>query len=128
MINWVKELRNINHPLGTSPGIFHSFEGNLLDAQELLEYGFIFGIGGPLTYKNSSQKFDVFSTLSEEAICLETDSPYLPPSPHRGKRNEPAFLPLIGSKLAQMRIQNEDEFINRLFNNSYKMLIEDIIH
>ena len=86
---------------GALRGIFHCFTGDAKQAQELINLGFLLGIGGVLTYKKS----DLPSVLAEiplNALVLETDSPYLPPHPHRGKRNESAYLPLIGAKLAQI--------------------------
>jgi TatD DNase family protein len=126
--NWMKELIKINNPLAEKPGIFHAFEGNLEDANDLILYGFKFAVGGPLTYKNSQLKSSVFSSLPETAICLETDSPYLPPSGHRGERNEPAYLPQIADRLVELRVQKCSDFLNRIFENSYKMLLEDVAH
>lgn len=106
-------------------GVFHAFEGNLQDSLELKQYGFMFGVGGPLTYKNAHTKQEVFSALSFDAICLETDAPYLAPARHRGERNEPSYLPLVGESLAKLRNENEDALLNRIFENSYKMFIKD---
>ena len=113
---------------GHSPKInggFHAFEGNLQDALELIQFGFMFGAGVPLTYKNAHTKQEVFSALPVEAICLETDAPYLSPAKHRGQRNEPSYLPLIGASLAELRNENEDALLNRIFENSYKMFTKD---
>jgi TatD DNase family protein len=125
MIAWSNELRAAGNPLAACPGIFHSFEGTLKDAQELLPYGYKFGVGGPLTYKNSLQKKEVFTALSVDSICLETDAPYLSPSKHRGERNEPAFLPLVLSHLADLRVQPEEVLGKQIFDIGYKMFIED---
>jgi TatD DNase family protein len=127
IVAWMYKIQKINHPLKDNPGIFHAFEGTLSEAEELLEFGFKFGVGGPLTYKNSLQKLSVFSSLPVDAICLETDAPYLSPSKHRGERNEPAFLPLITAKLAEIQGKTEVEICNRIFENSYKMFIKEII-
>lgn len=82
-------------------GIFHCFSGTLEQAQEVISLGFLLGIGGVATFKNG--KIDQFlSQIPLEYIVLETDSPYLAPVPHRGKRNESAYLPLIAGKLVDI--------------------------
>ena len=63
--------------------------------------GYLLGIGGVVTFKNSMMA-SVVRTTGYENILLETDSPYLAPVPHRGKRNEPAFIPLIAEKIAEL--------------------------
>lgn len=110
------------------PGILHAFEGNLSQAQEFIEMGFLLGVGGPLTYKNSKDKQEVFTKIPAESIVLETDAPYLPPTPFRGKRNVPAYLPLVGTKLAELRIPETKNILGCVFQNSYKMFLEEIIH
>lgn len=82
-------------------GIFHCFSGNLEQAQQAIDLGFILGIGGVVTFKNG--KIDQFlHEIPLEKIVLETDSPYLTPVPHRGKRNDSSYLPLIAGKLVDI--------------------------
>lgn len=82
-------------------GIFHCFTGDLAQAQEAINLGFLLGIGGVVTFKNG--KIDQFlHEIPLEKIVLETDSPYLAPIPHRGKRNESAYLNLIAGKLVDI--------------------------
>lgn len=82
-------------------GIFHCFSGDLAQAQRAIDLGFLLGIGGVLTFKNG--KIDQFlSKIPLENIVLETDSPYLAPVPHRGKRNESAYIPLIVGKMVDI--------------------------
>ena len=80
-------------------GVFHAFSGGEEEARAVLDLGFYIGIGGPLTYKNSKLP-DVAARLPSGAILIETDCPYLPPVPYRGKRNEPAYVRLVAEKLA----------------------------
>lgn len=83
-------------------GIFHCFTGTVEQAKTIIDLGFHLGIGGVLTYKNSG----LDKTLAEidlKHLVLETDAPYLPPTPHRGKRNLPAYLFLIAEKLASVK-------------------------
>lgn len=82
-------------------GIFHCFSGNKEQALQAISFGLKLGIGGVVTFKNG--KIDQFlNEISIEHIVLETDSPYLAPVPHRGKRNESAFIYLIAQKVASV--------------------------
>jgi TatD DNase family protein len=82
-------------------GIFHCFSGNLEQAQHTIDLGFTLGIGGVVTFKNG--KIDQFlNEIPLDKIVLETDSPYLAPVPHRGKRNESSYLDLIAGKLVDI--------------------------
>ncbi len=82
-------------------GVFHCFSGNLHQAQIVIEAGFMLGIGGVITFKNSGLQ-DVVKAVGLEHIVLETDSPYLAPSPYRGQRNESSYIPLIAAKIAEI--------------------------
>jgi len=86
---------------GTLRGIFHCFSGTLEQALEIHDLGFMIGIGGVSTYKKTDLP-DVLPKVPREMIVLETDAPYLSPVPYRGKRNEPAYLPVIGRRLAEI--------------------------
>ncbi len=103
-------------------GIFHCFSGNLEEAKRAVALNFILGIGGVVTFKNG--KIDQFlHEIPLDKIVLETDSPYLAPVPHRGKRNESSYLDLVVGKLVD--IYNKDfteidrittDNANRIFN------------
>ena len=81
-------------------GIFHCFSGNESEAKRIMEYKtFKLGIGGSVTYKNSSLP-SILKNIPLSYIVLETDSPFLPPTPHRGKRNESSYIPIIGDFVA----------------------------
>jgi TatD DNase family protein len=82
--------------------IFHCYGGPAWLAQRAADLGFLLGIGGTLTFKNSGVA-DILKTVSLEQIVLETDAPYLAPEPHRGKRNEPAYVRLVCEKLAEVK-------------------------
>lgn len=84
-------------------GVFHCFSESLELAQEILKFeGFYLGIGGVVTYKNAGLS-EIISKIPLEHIVLETDSPYLPPVPHRGKRNEPSYTRLVAEKIADIK-------------------------
>ena len=82
-------------------GIFHSFTGNLYQANRAIAMGFKLGIGGIVTFKNSGLD-KVVKDIDPKHIVLETDSPYLAPVPKRGKRNEPSYLVFTAQKIAEL--------------------------
>jgi TatD DNase family protein len=83
-------------------GVFHCFSGNLHHAQQIIEMGFLLGIGGVITYKKSHLP-DVLREIPLEYLVLETDAPFLPPVPYRGQRNESAYIYEIALKLADIK-------------------------
>lgn len=102
-------------------GIFHCFSGNLEQALHAIDLGFLLGIGGVVTFKNG--KIDQFlSEIPLEKIVLETDSPYLAPVPHRGKRNESGYLPLIAGKLVDIYGKSFDE-IDKMTSNNAELIL-----
>ncbi|MEI6346431.1 MAG: TatD family hydrolase [Bacteroidota bacterium] len=82
-------------------GVFHCFSGDYAQAKEVLDFGFYLGIGGPVTYKKSTLP-EVVANVGMNYLLLETDAPFLTPTPHRGKRNESSYVPLIASKIAEL--------------------------
>lgn len=82
-------------------GVFHCFPGNEIQAREVVEAGFLLGIGGVVTYKNSVMQKAV-QEVGLQHIILETDAPFLTPVPYRGKRNESAYVPIIAQKVADL--------------------------
>jgi TatD DNase family protein len=102
-------------------GVFHSFTGTLIEAEEMLEFGgFLLGINGIVTFKNSGLA-EIVSKIDIQNIILETDSPYLSPTPYRGKRNESAFLTLICKKAAEIYGLSSDEVSEITTQNSLKL-------
>lgn len=83
-------------------GVFHCFTGDVGQMQRALDLGFYLGIGGVATFKNGGLD-GIIKAAPENRLLLETDAPYLAPAPHRGKRNETAFLPLIAKKISEIR-------------------------
>ncbi len=83
-------------------GIFHCFGGTIEEAEAIIELGFYLGIGGVLTFKKAGLD-KVIESVDLQYVVLETDSPYLAPVPHRGKRNESAYILLIAEKLAAIK-------------------------
>lgn len=83
-------------------GIFHAFTGDLQLAKRIIGLGFKIGIGGILTFKNSGLA-DIVKDIDMKHIVLETDSPYLSPTPFRGKRNESSYVRLVAQKLSEVK-------------------------
>ena len=83
-------------------GIFHCFSGNANEAEQIINMNFHLGVGGILTYKKSGLP-EAITNIPLEKIVLETDAPYLPPVPYRGKRNESSYIPIIAQKLAEVK-------------------------
>lgn len=82
-------------------GVFHCFPGNTEEARQAIDLGFFIGIGGVVTFKNSSMSTMV-KGIGTDFLLLETDAPYLAPVPYRGKRNESSYIPVIARKVAEL--------------------------
>lgn len=93
---------------GKLTGIFHCFTGTAEQAEKILKLGFYLGIGGVATFKKGGLD-TVLPEVSTDRIVLETDSPYLAPVPHRGKRNEPSYIPLMAKRVAEIKQISTDE-------------------
>jgi TatD DNase family protein len=84
-------------------GVFHCFTGTEEEAHDLLSFpGFYLGIGGVATFKKSTLPTTIKNAIPLERIVLETDAPYMAPTPYRGKRNESAYVVEVGKKLAEI--------------------------
>lgn len=102
-------------------GVFHCFTGSVEQARQITDLGFYLGLGGVSTFKNGGLD-TVIPKLEPSKILLETDSPYLTPSPHRGKRNEPKYTVLVAEKISEYLSISREELdelttknANRLF-------------
>lgn len=101
-------------------GIFHCFTGTLEQAHKIIELGFYLGIGGVVTYKNAGLDV-VVAQLPLQHLVLETDSPYLPPVPFRGKPNESSYLVHIAQKVADLHQISIEELARITTENSTKI-------
>ena len=84
-------------------GVLHCFSGNLALAQAVIELGFFIGVDGPITYRNARKLPDIVKALPLDRLLVETDAPFLTPHPHRGQRNEPAYVRLVAEKIADTK-------------------------
>lgn len=99
-------------------GIFHCFTGDEAQAKKVIDYGgFKLGIGGVVTYKTSALP-EVLKTVDLKHIVLETDAPYLPPVPFRGKRNESAYIMFVAKKLSEIYNTTVNEIAEVTTQNS----------
>jgi len=89
-------------------GVLHSFSGNLSEAERTVELGFFIGITGPVTFKNATELRQVVSKVPLDRLLIETDGPFLTPHPHRGQRNEPAYVRFVAEKISEIHKQPLD--------------------
>lgn len=85
------------------PGEIHSFTGTWQQAKEFLDLGFYVALNGIVTFDKTGRSAEVVKNLPLEMMLLETDAPYLTPVPHRGKRNEPAYVKFVAEKIAELK-------------------------
>ncbi len=93
-------------------GVIHSFSGSQQQANQLIELGFYLGFGGPITYTRARRLHQLVRSLPLEAMVLESDSPDQPDASHHGQRNEPGYLPLIASAMAELRQCGVEDITN----------------
>ncbi|MFM7672599.1 MAG: TatD family hydrolase [Bacteroidota bacterium] len=105
------------HQNGKLRGVFHCYSGSVESARQIIDLGFYLGIGGVVTYKNAGLPA-VIAQLSLDHLLLETDAPYLTPVPHRGKRNEPAYIPLVAQKIAEAKFCSVQEVAEKTTANA----------
>jgi TatD DNase family protein len=101
-------------------GVFHCFPGDESQARRVISAGFLLGIGGVVTFKNSGLQ-NVVAAVGVEHIILETDAPFLAPAPYRGKRNEPSYIPIIAEKVAELCGLSLEEVAEVTTNNALQL-------
>jgi TatD DNase family protein len=84
-------------------GVFHMFEGDSSDAIQAIRLGFYISIGGNITFKNNQRGQELIKAIGLQNLLLETDTPFISPHPFRGTQNEPARIPLIATKVAELQ-------------------------
>ena len=102
-------------------GVFHCFTGTRAQADAALARGFYLSIPGVLTFKNPGELHDVVRAAPLDRLLVETDAPYLAPVPHRGKRNEPAFVSLVAAKIAALRAATYDDVARATAENTRRL-------
>ena len=119
-----KEMMEVLRPYRDSglTGIFHCFSGSAEEAERLLSFsGFMLGVGGTVTFKKSRLGETLRDIVPLDRLVLETDSPYLAPTPYRGKRNESAYIIKVAEKLSEVYGTSKDEIGRETTANALKV-------
>lgn len=119
--DWVRELRARGSQLAERPGVLHSFSGNLDTAKAAIGLGFRIGITGPITYRQAQARREVVGQLPLESLLIETDAPFLPPEPHRGRRNEPAYVAHIADRIATVQSRTPGDVASSTSRNAARL-------
>ena len=102
-------------------GVVHCYSYSEEMARLFMEMGFYFGIGGVVTFKNSKKLKRAVKSIPLENIVLETDSPYLTPSPHRGERNDSRYLPYVIEEIARLKEITPEEVAEKTYENAKRL-------
>ena len=106
---------------GTTGGVIHCYSGSVEMAREYVKMGYFLGIGGVVTFKNSKTLKKVAAEIPLEHIVIETDCPYLAPTPYRGKRNSSAYLPMVIEEIARLRGISTEEVERVTYENAMRL-------
>lgn len=107
--------------LADAPGVLHSFAGDRADAAQAIDLGFCLGFTGPVTYPKADETRAVAASIPLNRLLIETDGPFLTPAPHRGKRNEPAYVRLIADRIASLRDLPLEVLANASTENAFRL-------
>lgn len=107
--------------LGPSGGVMHCYSGSWEMAKECLNMGFYISIAGPVTFPHAPKLKDVAARVPLDSLLLETDAPYLTPVPHRGKRNEPAYVFYTAEEVARLRGLKTEDLARACVDNGRKL-------
>lgn len=99
-------------------GVMHCYSYTVETARELMKLDYYFGIGGVVTFSNAKKLVEAVKEIPIDRILLETDCPYLAPTPHRGERNSSIYLPLIVDKIAELKGMSYDDVVNQTYENA----------
>ena len=117
--DWAAEQRG--SPLDGRLGVLHTFSGDLAMAERALELGFYLSVAGPVTYPDAGQLREVVRALPLDRLLVETDCPFLAPHPHRGQRNEPAYVRLVAERVAALKNVALDEVAETTTANARRL-------
>jgi TatD DNase family protein len=102
-------------------GIMHCFSGDVDIARRCLDLGLLISIAGPVTYPSARALPAVATFVPADRLVVETDCPFLPPQPYRGKRNEPSYLTITAARVADLRKESLDELAARMTENALRV-------
>jgi TatD DNase family protein len=103
---------------GRPAGVLHAFSGDVQSTERAMALGFLLGVAGPVTYPKADDLRATLASVPCEHLVIETDAPYLAPAPHRGRRNEPAYVALVASALATVLGLDTVELASRTSGNA----------
>ena len=106
-----------------APGVLHCFTGTLVEAKQVIELGWFLSLSGIVTFKKSDELREIAKYVPLDQLVIETDAPYLAPQSHRGKMNEPAFLPEIASVIAAAKGISQEEVAQITSQNACKLFV-----
>lgn len=107
-------------------GVMHCYSYTVETAKELMKLDYYFGIGGVVTFSNAKKLVEAVKHIPMDRILLETDCPYLAPTPHRGERNSSLYLPLVVEKIAELKGMSYDEVVQVTCDNAKRFFnLED---
>jgi len=116
----IRVLRD-EHGKGAFPGLIHCFSAGPELAEAVLDIGLYISVSGIVTFKNAQALRDTVANVPTERLLVETDSPYLAPVPHRGKRNEPAFTALTAATVAELKGMAAEAFAEATTENFFRL-------
>lgn len=102
-------------------GVFHAYSGSVEMMKEITQHGFYIGLGGVVTFKNAKTAKEVAREVPLEYLLIETDCPYLTPTPYRGKRNEPSYIRYVAATIADLRGISYDEVVEATWQNACRL-------
>jgi len=118
LLKWTSRYGYDNVPC---KGVIHCFNGDIDNARKYLNMGFHLSFGAYIGYPSSKEVHCVIRDIPADKLLIETDCPFLPPQSHRGKRNEPAYLPFIVDILAQIRRESPESIARKTTENAIKL-------
>jgi TatD DNase family protein len=112
--------------IGSAGGVFHCFTEGAAVAKAALEMGFYISFSGILTFKSAQDLRDVATWVPLDRLLIETDSPYLAPVPHRGKTNNPSYVPHVAEQIGKLRGIPAEQ-VGRLTSANFSRLFSEVI-
>ncbi|MGB8253280.1 MAG: TatD family hydrolase [Anaerolineaceae bacterium] len=123
LMEWIEGLPRTASRVRKCPGVFHSFGGDPEQAKTAVHAGFMLGINGSISFKKADRVRSVVQTIGIDCLLLETDAPFITPAPHRGERNEPAFIRHTNDALASVLGITPEHCAKMTYNNACKTLL-----
>ena len=119
-----EDTLNVLRQAGSTKGVWHCFSGDVKLAEEVLVLGFLVSFTANITYRKNEALRKVVRTVPIERLLLETDCPFMPPEGKRGKRNEPANIPLLAKEIADIKQTSIEEIAEKTYNNSCALFLK----